>query len=172
MSNKLLLFIMILFVGLLSFVGFYIWHFANLPAEEHLKRAVVAFDAKDFRSAERHFTVAADKGNAEAQYRLALLYDQGNILPENLSKSLKYIHMSAKQNHPDALYALGVFLSRGYEGNPDEVQIISYYEKAATLGNISAMKSLISFYLMGGDTIAPDREKAQYWKEQLQKVKK
>ena len=95
------------------------------------------------------------------------LYNYFKNSPQELNQMLAEENISLEKQG-DIWTAFGYI--EFFKNNIDEA--ISYYEKAATLGNISAMKSLISFYLMGGDAIAPDREKAQYWKEQLQKVKK
>ena len=60
---------------------------------------------KNFREAEKYLKIAADGGNAEAQYLLAYLYRTG-LAPRNLPEAVRYLEMSRKQNYPHAALEL------------------------------------------------------------------
>lgn len=46
---------------------------------------------------------AAEKGEAEAQYNLALKYEYGEGVPENVSEAIYWYNLAAAQGHSDAM---------------------------------------------------------------------
>ena len=69
-----------------------------------------------------------------------------------------------------ALYSCAVWLERGYSGKPEPHQALNFYEYAAAQGHQNAMATLISIY-SGGTEIPANKERAEYWKKQLQTQK-
>lgn len=114
---------------------------------------------------------AAAAGIADAQYKLALMYDTGDKIPENRAKAMAWMNEAAKQGYPDALYGLGVWLERGYMGEDVPMEkVITLYEQAAANGNVNAMTSLVAIYSGGFKDIPADPQRASHWMEKLKKI--
>lgn len=80
------------------------------------------------------FIKAADKQLTEAEYDLAVLYEQGN-----LSNALDLYIRAANKNHPGAEYKLGLFYENGISHanthiEPNITTAIGWYKKAGTHG--------------------------------------
>lgn len=87
--------------------------------------------------------VAAQKGDADAQYELALDYYAGRKpLQKNLEYSVFWFVKAAMQGHPVAMCNLGMFYEDGIYFKSDRSTAIGWFEKAIEKGNISAMYNL------------------------------
>ena len=118
-----------------------------------------------------YFENAANLGLKEAQYKLALLYDQGEGVPEDKEKALNWVLLAAAQDDLEAIYAAAVWLERGYLNKKEEPYLaLSFYEEAAKKGHQNAMTTLISIYA-GGTEIPANKERSMYWKQQLNTIK-
>lgn len=87
---------------------------------------------------------AADVGNAEACYRLAIWTAQqanGNLSGEEFKQVLSWLKQAAQQEHPEACYCIGALM----EKNHPEVAC-KYYEIAANRQYIPAMLKLALLY--------------------------
>lgn len=153
-----------LIVSLIVVGGIIVRASFKTPAE-YAALAQTQLRDKNYRAALKNLTKAAEGGVAESQYTLAVMYDVGDKIPENRDMALKWMQAAADQNHPNALYAMGVWMQRGYLGTYQPEDIIGLYERAATQGNINAMTGLVALY----DDINPDRQ--AYWYRQLQERK-
>ena len=58
-------------------------------------------------------TEAANRGDPEAQYQLALFYYKGNILAKDLSKAVELYEKAAQQGSAKAQYNLAVCYEQG-----------------------------------------------------------
>lgn len=123
------------------------------------------------KKAEMFLERAAMAGVPAAQYQLALLYDNGDKIPENREKALFWMNEAARAGDTDALYGLGVWLERGYMGKVPMDKVISLYEQAAANGQQNAMTSLIAIFGGGADGVKPDMAKSLYWTEKLKMSK-
>lgn len=121
------------------------------------------------RRAELFLEKAASLGYAPAQYELALMYDVGDKIPENRQKANDWMNLAAQMGLPEALYGLGVWIERGYFGEPDMQKVFVLYEQAAEKGHVNAMRSLIVLYGDGIAGIPANPEKSVYWLGELKK---
>ena len=158
-------------------------------AKTHLLRAAQSQNAKAFfilasmelegknekakanpKEAAFYLENAANLGMKDAQYTLALLYDRGEGVIQDKHKALNWALLAAAQRDVKALYSCAVWLERGYSGKPEPHQALNFYEYAAAQGHQNAMATLISIY-SGGTEIPANKERAEYWKKQLQTQK-
>lgn len=144
---------------------------------DYLLGELYARGGKQFKSngrkAEMFLEKAAVAGIPEAQYQLALLYDNGDKIPENRAKALSWMNQAAQAGYTNALYGLGVWIERGYMGDKIPMdRVITLYEQAALNGQPQAITSLIAIFGGGSDGLKPDPEKAAYWTNKLQELKK
>ncbi len=68
---------------------------------------------RDADKAMEWFRIAAEKGDAEAQYRLGGMYDVGHINNQDPATAIKWYTLSANQHYRDAEYRLGVMYELG-----------------------------------------------------------
>ena len=55
----------------------------------------------------------AEKGNADAQYHLALCYEKGQDVPQDFPEALRLYRLAADQGNVKALFRLGLFYYSG-----------------------------------------------------------
>jgi TPR repeat protein len=55
----------------------------------------------------------AENGNAEIQFQLARIYDDGKLVPRDFDKALHWYKKAALNDYQEAQFALGYFYCRG-----------------------------------------------------------
>ncbi|KSR44038.2 sel1 repeat family protein [Pseudomonas aeruginosa] len=78
---------------------------------------------------------AAEKGHYKAQLNLAGLYIQGTGVPKDEGKAVDLVEEAMQQNSPRAFYLMGVMLQQGVGVKLDEAAALSYFRKAADMGD-------------------------------------
>lgn len=91
----------------------------------------------------------AVKGDANAQFVLALRYSEGRGVAKDDAKALSLATKAAQQGLVIAQYRLGAMYERGIGVEKDLVQAKGWYERAAKGGNRKAMHNLAVLYADG-----------------------
>ena len=88
------------------------------PAKTKEKqKAKLARKKKDiFNQAFELFQSAADQGNPDGQYNLAVCYEKGLGVEKNMEKAICLYQLAADQKHKHALHNLGVYYEEGVGG--------------------------------------------------------
>lgn len=86
----------------------------------------------------RKFKPSADNGDANSQYILGVLYNNGGALINSHKKAATCYKKAAEQRHPEAQFYLGNLLQQGKGVTQDYKEAASYYYKSAKQGNIKA----------------------------------
>jgi S1-C subfamily serine protease len=73
----------------------------------------------------------AEKGDAEAQYLVAYLYDDGLGVPHDLTEAAHWYRMAAEQNHTYAQFNLGILYADGIGVPRDPVESYRWFMLAA-----------------------------------------
>ncbi|GHU02078.1 hypothetical protein FACS1894186_6070 [Alphaproteobacteria bacterium] len=126
---------------------------ARQPAEEH-KAPVGGIFAET--------QALADGGDAEAQCRLAVMYDKGEGVPQDFAKAAHWYQKAADQRYAMAQNALGNMYDNGDGVPQDNAQAVCWYQKAADQGYAAAQYGLASMYDQGHG-VPQDLAKAVYW---------
>lgn len=84
----------------------------------------------------------AKHGDARAQYLVGWDYHHGNNLPRDYGLARRYLEMAAQQDHPRALYYLGLCYLYGWLDEKNEATAIDYLSRAAKLGHMEALAKL------------------------------
>ena len=79
-------------------------------AEKFLEKGNTTFEAQKYESAVHYYTLAAELGNAEAQYKLGCCYETGTGVEQDLKEAEFWIRQSADQGMAQALIALRRFV--------------------------------------------------------------
>ncbi len=67
-----------------------------------------AYDRDDYETALKAWHPLAMEGHVSAQYRLGLIYEQGQHVTQDYQEAMKWYHLAADQGHVGAKYRLGV----------------------------------------------------------------
>jgi len=107
----------------------------------------------------------AQNGDAEAAYKLALMYDAGDRIPENRKQAIYWLQKAESANLADAQYVMAVWSERRYFGPASADLTLPMYEAAARQGHLNAMKSLANIYF------DKDKEQYNYWMKRIRRHK-
>jgi TPR repeat protein len=102
---------------------------------------------------------AAEKGYAEAQYMLGLMYDNGEGVPQNYSETFKWYKRAAEQGHADAQYNLGLMYHNGKGVPQNYSEAFKWYKRAAEQGVAEAQNNLGVMY-ENGEGVTRDLQEA------------
>ena len=99
--------------------------------------------AKPERAAlHQQLVAAAEAGEPQAQYRLALALVAGPVAIRDEQKAARWMQRAAESNHADAQFALGKMYERG-RGVPKDIAAAKHwYQRAAAAGHVQAQSAL------------------------------
>ncbi len=109
--------------------------------------------------------MAAESGDANAQYDLAWMYDTGGnnkILAKDTHKAAEWYEKAAIQGHAKAQAGLGMLYVNGDGMRKDYVKGVDWLQKASAQGNADAQLNLGWLY-RDGKGIPKDPAKALEW---------
>ncbi len=117
--------------------------------DAQLRRAIAAYDEKDYETAFPLLLSLADEGDADAQWRVGVMYDDGNGVAENDALAFEYTRSSAMQGNSDGQWRLGILYEYGRGVKSDDVMAAVYYTLSAEQGNTSGLYFLGFMYRHG-----------------------
>ncbi len=106
---------------------------------------------------------AADAGNAEAQFRLGMMYANGDGVPLSHSRGAGLIESAARQGHTEAQTTLGWLYANGTGVDQDDQQAKKWYLRAAHQGSPKAEYVVATMYRFGQFGEPRDAEQAVAW---------
>ncbi len=119
------------------------------PALAGLKEGVAAYEAGNLPLAVKEFRASAEKGEADCQFNLALMYEQGIGVTKDEKQALVWYRKSAEQGNSNAQFNLGVLYENGRGTAVDFAQANQWYRKAAVQGDALAIGNLGMLYVRG-----------------------
>jgi TPR repeat protein len=137
---------------------------ANLSiAHASWEEATAAFAKKEYAAALKLFRPLAEKGNALAQYQIALMHRMGLGISKDAKEARKWSRLAAKQGNADAQALLGSLYYKADGGeSPDVVRAYIWYDASAEQGNAGAKKEIVSLTKdMTPQQLSEARDKAQ-----------
>jgi len=134
----------------------------QLPGASLFDQAGARFQAGDHPGAAQIVTKAAEAGNAVAQLRLALMYDQGDGVPRSSKSAFQWYSRAAAQGEPESQNQVGVFYEIA-EGVPENWDLAArLYEASAMQGWKNGQFSFGRAYEFGIG-VPQDRQQAIAW---------
>ena len=134
--------------------------------------ALTAFNKRDYKTAAKEYRIAAEQGDAKAQYELGRMYDLGDGVQQDLVQAAEWYRKAAEQDNADAQHELGRMYKKGNGVQQDVVQAAEWYRKyrdamekyrkAAEQGDHGAQRELADMYSDGED-IPSDYIQAYMW---------
>ena len=116
----------------------------------------------DYVRAQNVWLPLARNGNAEAQYRLGRLYENGLGTEQNPIIAVQWYRQAAAHGHASAQYNLGIMSAQGRGMPRDDTNAASYFLEAANQGHAKAQYHLGILYQTGRG-VPQDPRKARYW---------
>ena len=116
----------------------------------------------DFKEAVKWYRLAADQGNAEAQYNLGAAYCEGKSVPQNFKEAVKWYRLAADQGNAEAQYNLGVVYYEGKGIPQDYKEAVKWYRLAADQGLAVAQFYLGAAYYEG-KSVPQDHAESVKW---------
>jgi TPR repeat protein len=142
--------IMLLLLPLLGYLGgSYLEHHTLTNPKTRLGVAIEALNGGYDRTALKLFQPLADKGDARAQFHLAIMDEHGWGTPRDASKAVDLYTKAATQSLVPAEARLGEIYLDGTLVLQDLAKAHQWSEKAATAGNVGAQLDLADIYERG-----------------------
>ena len=105
--------------------------------------------------------IMAKRGDAMAQFSVAIAYEDGVGTTKDLKQAFDWYSKAAKQGHEGAQYKMGTFYDKGLVVKKDTKVAIDWYKKAASSGSRPAQKRL--------DEVAANERNEQQAKQRREK---
>ena len=119
------------------------------PAQAGLPEGVAAYEAGNLPLAVKEFRTAAETNDADCQYNLALMYEQGIGVAKDEKEARVWYRKAAEQGNFSAQFNLGVLYENGRGGDVDFALANQWYRKAAEQGDALAIGNLGMLYIRG-----------------------
>ncbi|MFO1314728.1 MAG: tetratricopeptide repeat protein [Burkholderiales bacterium] len=135
---------------------------AGGAAQAGLDEGLAALARRDYATATKELRPLAERGDAEAQYRIGLMYEFGRGYPVDKAQGIAWFRKSAAQGHTAAQQELGVIYTTGDGVPKDDAQAVEWFRKAATAGNPTAQFNL-GLMIAKGAGVRQDDAQAVDW---------
>ena len=128
------------------------------------QRIYQALDDGDYETMVALLRPLAEKGNAEAQFRLGYRYDNGEGVAQDYAQAIYWYEQSAMQNYAGAECNLGWLYENGNGVSQDFYKAFAWYERSARHGSVWGQVNLAELYEYGKG-VAQDYAAALSWYE-------
>ena len=123
-----------------------------------------AYKEDEYALAYRMWSMLAEAGNADAAYKLGMLFDIGNSdIRQDARRAAHWYMQAARAGHLHAQHNLAVAYASGDGVELDISKAISWWERAARQGNSDSQYNLGIVYAMGTHGIRRNLEQAKTW---------
>ncbi len=94
---------------------------------------LAAFVRADYATAIRHWEPLAEAGNADAQYNLGSMYENGQGAARDYTAAVRFYRRAAAQGHPDAQFNLAKLYEGGNGVPQDSVRAYVWFAVSANI---------------------------------------
>lgn len=130
---------------------------------DEYSEAISAYRALDFDKAGSVWQKLAEEGDVHAQYALGIMELRSEVENASPDKAFYWLLKAAIQEHPSAMFNVGVAYWNGTGIKQDREQAVYWWEQSAQAGVISAQFNLgLAYYLKVGP-IPQNLELALKW---------
>jgi hypothetical protein len=128
-----------------------------------LEKALEAYDFEEYQNAAQWLRPFADKGNAEAQYRMGKMYEGGRGVEQSSVQAKQWFQKAAAQGHVGARRRLEALEGKPSKASGESVAL-KWYQDKADEGDPDAQFNL-GFMYETGFSIPRDDGRAAQWYE-------
>jgi len=115
---------------------------AVAPARADMDACKAAVQAQDHEAALAQCRAPADEGQADAQYVMGVLYDNGLGVDKDAEAASAWFVKAADQDQVQAMFMLGVMNMRGEGGQKDAAAAAKWWRRAAEAGDAPSQFNL------------------------------
>ena len=101
------------------------------------QKGVSAYKSGDYATALKEFAALAEQGDADAQFNLGGMYENGQGVPQDYKQAIKWFTRAAEQGMAEAQYNLGVMYANG-QGVPQDNVYAHMWSNLAAANGIEA----------------------------------
>ncbi len=159
--NKNVLISVVIGIVVLSVIGLYTFQAGQVEKEEEVARKATEGKAQAEKGMEE-LKLAAEQGDAEAQFRLGQMYYEGEGVPQDNAEAFKWYRMVAEQGDASAQYRLGWMYHSGKGVPQDYAEAVRWYRTAAEQGHANA-QFILGFMYENGEGIPQGDVEAVKW---------
>jgi TPR repeat protein len=123
---------------------------------------IAAFEAKHFARASGLLSPLAEAGDPQAQYRMAIMAQNGLGMHENHGMAFRFMKAAAEAGMDIAQHGLGFMFLEGECTEQDPVQAAHWFRLAAEQGLVGSQTTLAMLYEEGRG-VEKDPEEARKW---------
>ena len=124
--------------------------------------ALAAAEQGDYVTALRLWRSLAEQGDADAQYNLGVMYNNGDGVPRDYAEAMKWHRKAADQGNGNAQFNLGFMYDRGRGMPQSYIEAVKWYSLAANRGVAIAQFKLGVMY-HHGQGVPQDYVHAHMW---------
>ncbi len=123
---------------------------------------VAAYGRGDFGTAYSIFKPLAEKGDANSQHNLGVMYENGQGVPRDYAEAMKWYGKAAAQGKESSCNNIGAMYEEGLGVPQDYAEAVKWFRKAAEWGKASAQYNLGIKY-KNGRGVERDYVQAYKW---------
>jgi TPR repeat protein len=128
-----------------------------------LSSGIAAFETKSFTQAKMFLAPLAEQGNEEAQYRMAIMAQNGLGMVENPLMAYKYMRAAAEAGLGLAKHGLGFMYLEGECVDQDTGKAIEWFKKAAEEDELIGSMTTLGMIYFEGRGVDKDEELGRQW---------
>jgi hypothetical protein len=113
-----------------------------IQANADFEDGLIAAEKEDYATTLKEWRPLAEKGDADAQVGLGIMYESGNGVLQYYKQAVAWYRKAAAQNNAVAQFNLGVVYENGQGVAKDYKQAMAWYRKAAEQGDSDAQYNL------------------------------
>jgi hypothetical protein len=130
--------------------------------QDALRNGATAYDKQNFGEAFRWYGKAAAQGDASAQFKVGIMYLNGQSVAQSDDQAVAWLTKSATQGFVLAQALLGNMYLSGQQIPKDYGKALAWLTKAADQGNADA-EAYLGYIYKDGLGVQPDRNAALAW---------
>ncbi len=123
---------------------------------------LAAYERGDYAAALKEFRPLAEQGDAAAQTFLGVMYENGEIVPQDDAEAARWYRLAAEQGFSVAQMSLGLMYYNGRGVPQDDAEAMRWYRLAAEQGDADAQTGL-GFMYDNGTGVPQDYVQAHMW---------
>ena len=104
------------------------------------QKGMSAYKSGDYTTAFKEFAALAEQGDVNAQHNLAVMYDNGEGVPQDYKQAVMWFTKAAEQGNVRAQYNLGLMYANGQGVPQDNVYAHMWFNLSAANGSETAPK--------------------------------
>ncbi len=121
-----------------------------------------AYVQGDYATALREFRPLAEQGHVAAQFKLGVMYGNGQGVPQDDAEAVKWYRKAANQGHAEAIWHLGNAYLLGFGLPIDYQEAVTWWRQGAEKGDPYSQRDLGSMY-EDGDGVPQNFVLAHVW---------